>query len=371
MNRLNSLNQQTFNFFHIVCHKIVIILLFLSVGSFADSMYSSTCPIHGKKTQFSDEIGNADVHINNMLTYGNAYHEIKYGKKVESFSTAGNILDAVIAGGDIGIGIAEGGGVGTLSGWEEGTRRAYSNTGKVVGSFGGAKVGVTIGATMGSFAGPLGTLVGGVVGGIIGGVIGGKGGETLGKKFGETVLPPRCTCGDSRKSYDNFIDGDNVINNGTFSDGETVENGDSVYQSSDAAYQILLNGGSDNQMVENGDLVCQPSDDNNYITEEGNNENPDDVGNIVAGWSGIGEVFDTALDEMAIVGPTIPHKRVLWLFSGESIWDLFKSAGESLAKNISIDELRKKFSGKWDGVTGNAEYKNQESAFESLKGKLQ
>lgn len=170
-----------------------------------------------------------------------------------------------------------------------------------------------------------------------------------------------------KKETGNNIDEDNE----TSSDGETVENGDSVYQSSDAAYQILLNGGSDNQMVENGDLVCQPSDDNNYITEEGNNENPDDVSNIVAGWSGIKEVFDTALDEMAIVGPTIPHKRVLWLFSGESIWDLFKSAGESLAKNISIDELRKKFSGKWDGVTGNAEYKNQESAFESLKGKLQ
>lgn len=89
----------------------------------------------------------------------------------------------------------------------------------------------------------------------------------------------------------------------------------------------------------------------NYITEEGNNENPDDVSNIVAGWSGIKEVFDTALDEMAIVGPTIPHKRVLWLFSGESLLD-------------SITSL-------WNGVTGNAEYKNQESAFESLKGKLQ
>ena len=104
-------------------------------------------------------------------------------------------------------------------------------------------------------------------------------------------------------------------------------------------------------MVENGDLVCQPSDDNNYITEEGNNENPDDVSNIVAGWSGIKEVFDTALDEMAIVGPAIPHKRVLWLFSGESLLD-------------SITNL-------WDGVTGSAGYESQESAFESLKGKLQ
>ena len=150
-----------------------------------------------------------------------------------------------------------------------------------------------------------------------------------------------------KKETGNNIDEDNE----TSSDGETVENGDSVYQSSDSAYQILLNGGTDSQMVENGDLVCQPSDDNNYITEEGNNENSDDVGNIVAGWSGIGEVFDTALDETAIVGPTIPHKRVLWLFSGESLLD-------------SITSL-------WDGVTGNAEYKNQESAFESLKGKLQ
>ena len=145
--------------------------------------------------------------------------------------------------------------------------------------------------------------------------------------------------------------GDNVTDNGTSSDGETVENGDSVYQSSDAAYQILLNGGTDSQMVENGDLVCQPSDDNHYITEEGNNENSDDAGNIVAGWSGIKEVFDAALDEMAIVGPTIPHKRVLWLFSGESLLD-------------SITSL-------WEGMTGNAEYKNQESTFEALKGKLQ
>lgn len=149
----------------------------------------------------------------------------------------------------------------------------------------------------------------------------------------------------------NNIDKNAVTDNGTSSDGETVENGDSVYQSSDAAYQILLNGGTDSQMVENGDLVCQPSDDNHYITEEGNNENPDDVSNIVAGWSGIKEVFDTALDEMAIVGPTIPHKRVLWLFSGDSLLD-------------SITSL-------WEGVTGSADYDSQKSSFESLKGKLQ
>ena len=179
----------------------------------------------------------------------------------------------------------------------------------------------------------------------------------------------------------NSIDGDDIADNETLSDSETVENGDLVCHPSDdnnSSDDNAIDGdditdnetSSNDESVEFGDM-CLPPDDNHYITEEGNNENSDDVGNIVAGWSGIGEVFDTALDEMAIVGPTIPHKRVLWLFSGESIWDLFKSAGESLAKNISIDELRKKFSGKWDGVTGNAEYKNQESAFESLKGKLQ
>lgn len=84
----------------------------------------------------------------------------------------------------------------------------------------------------------------------------------------------------------------------------------------------------DDGKAENGDLVYPPSDDNNYITEEGNNE-----------------------DEIAIL-PMIPHKRVLWLFSGESMWDSFNSVGESLAKDISIDELRKKFSGKWNDVTG-------------------
>ena len=179
----------------------------------------------------------------------------------------------------------------------------------------------------------------------------------------------------------NSIDGDDIADNETLSDSETVENGDLVCHPSDdnnSSDDNAIDGdditdnetSSNDESVEFGDM-CLPPDDNHYITEEGNNENSDDVGNIVAGWSGIGEGFDTALDEMAIVGPTIPHKRVLWLFSGESIWDLFKSAGESLAKNISIDELRKKFSGKWDGVTGNAEYKNQESAFESLKGKLQ
>lgn len=192
----------------------------------------------------------------------------------------------------------------------------------------------------------------------------------------------------SNEKTRNNIDRNAVTDNETLSDSETVENGDSVYQSSDAARQILLNGGANDQTVENGDLVCHPSDDNNssddnaidgdditdnetssndesvefgdmclppddnnYITEEGNNENSDDAGNIVAGWSGIREVFDTALDETAIVGPTIPHKRVLWLFSGESLLD-------------SITSL-------WNGVTGNAEYKNQESTFEALKGKLQ
>jgi hypothetical protein len=171
------------------------------------------------------------------------------------------------------------------------------------------------------------------------------------KKDSEDLQGDAITDNGEKSNDNNSIDGDNITDNGTFSDGETVENGDSVYQSSDAAYQILLNGGTDSQMVENGDLVCQPSDDNNYITEEGNNENSDDVSNIVAGWSGIKEVFDTALDEMAIVGPTIPHKRVLWLFSGESLLD-------------SITSL-------WDGVTGSADYDSQKSSFEALKGKLQ
>ena len=150
----------------------------------------------------------------------------------------------------------------------------------------------------------------------------------------------------------NNIDGDNVTDNGTFSDGEAVENGDSVYQSSDAAYQILLNGGVDSQTVENGDLVCLPSDDNNYITEEENNENPDNSGNIVAGGSGIGKIVDAALDEAAIVKPTISHKRILWLFSGESMWDSFKSVGKSLAENIKLSELREKFSDMWGEVVG-------------------
>ena len=149
---------------------------------------------------------------------------------------------------------------------------------------------------------------------------------------------------------DNFIAGDNVTDNGTFSDGEAVENGDSVYQSS-YAYQVLLNGGVNDQTVENGDLVCQPSD-NNYITDEGNNGNPGDAGNIVAGWSGIGKVVDAALDEAAIVKPTISHKRILWLFSGESMWDSFKSTGKSLAKNIDLSELRKNFSDMWKKVAG-------------------
>ena len=144
---------------------------------------------------------------------------------------------------------------------------------------------------------------------------------------------------------DNSIDGDNITDNGTFSDGEAVENGDSVYQSS-YAYQVLLNGGVNDQTVENGDLVYQPSD-NNYITDEGNNGNPGDAGNIVAGWSGIGKVVDAA----AIL-PTIPHKRVLWLFSGESMWDSFKSTGKSLAENIDLSELRKNFSDMWKKVAG-------------------
>ena len=150
---------------------------------------------------------------------------------------------------------------------------------------------------------------------------------------------------------DNSIDGDNITDNGTFSGSEAVENGDSVYQSS-YAYQILLNGDADGQTVENGDLVCLPSDDNNYITDEGNNENPDNPGNIMTGWIGIGKIVDAALDEAAIVKPTISHKRILWLFSGESMWDSFKSAGKSLAENIKLSELRKNFSDMWGKVVG-------------------
>lgn len=130
---------------------------------------------------------------------------------------------------------------------------------------------------------------------------------------------------DNNSSDDNVVDGDNITGN------------------------VIV---SNNKSVVDGDLVCLPSDDNNYITEEENNENPDNSGNIVAGGSGIGKVVNAVLDNTAIVKPTISHKRILWLFSGESMWDSFKSAGKSLAENIKLSELRKNFSDMWGKVVG-------------------
>ncbi len=154
-----------------------------------------------------------------------------------------------------------------------------------------------------------------------------------------------------------YEDGNNVVDEQTGSNTGNTTNGDTVTNNG--------NPSSDSN-IENADAVTgdgeTSSDDETpagYETSSpdsnGDNGNSNDSQNGDVGWSSVGDLMSSALDEAAIVGPTIPHKRILWIFSGESLVD-------SIGDNIK---------GAFESLRGNSDYQNQESEMESLKGSLQ
>ncbi len=58
---------------------------------------------------------------------------------------------------------------------------------------------------------------------------------------------------------------------------------------------------------------------------------------------GVGDIMNEFADQAALVGPNFPYRRILWLFSGESPWDSFKTSFSSLLSGASDDD-RKYFS---------------------------
>lgn len=153
-----------------------------------------------------------------------------------------------------------------------------------------------------------------------------------------------------------YEDGDNVVAEETGSNTENTTNGDMVTSdgnpSSDSnienADAVTGDGGpSSGDGIPSGDDTGAP--DGNGTSGNANDSQSGDVD-----WSGVGDLINSALDEAAIVGPTIPHKRILWIFSGESLVD-------SIGDNIK---------GAFESLRESRVYQNQESNIESLKGSL-
>ena len=93
-----------------------------------------------------------------------------------------------------------------------------------------------------------------------------------------------------------------VTSDGNPSSDSNIENADAVTGDG---------GPSSGDGIPSGDDTGAP--DGNGTSGNANDSQSGDVD-----WSGVGDLINSALDEAAIVGPTIPHKRILWIFSGVS-----------------------------------------------------
>lgn len=142
-----------------------------------------------------------------------------------------------------------------------------------------------------------------------------------------------------------YEDGDNVVAEDTGSNTGNTTNGDTV--TSDG------NPGSDSN-IENADAVTgdgEPSsgdgiptgDDTGAPDGNGTSGNANDSQSGDVDWSGVGDLINSALDEAAIVVPTIPHKRILWIFSGESLGSSVKSLWDGFSNKSgsgNVSELK-------------------------------
>mgnify|MGYP007081908665 CR=1 FL=1 len=148
--------------------------------------------------------------------------------------------------------------------------------------------------------------------------------------------------GDDVTNGEASSDGDDVTGRGKFfGNGNNTESEDNVTNGGEA-------GGGNRTPA--GDNTSSPD-------SNGDSGNADVLQSGDVDWSSVGDLMKSAWDETAIVGPTIAHKRILWIFSGESLLD---SAG-AVIKNIT---------GKWNELTDDVEYKSQKSLFENIKESL-
>lgn len=152
--------------------------------------------------------------------------------------------------------------------------------------------------------------------------------------------------------------GDDVTNGGASSDDDDTTNGDNVTggeensgngNNTESADNVTNGGETD------GDNGTPAGDDTSSPDSNGDSGNADDSQSGDVDWSSVGNLIKSAWDETAIVGPTIAHKRILWIFSGES---LIPAIGDNIK-------------GAFESLRGNRDYQSLESNIESLKGSLQ
>ena len=149
--------------------------------------------------------------------------------------------------------------------------------------------------------------------------------------------------GESRiPNENNPADGDSTSRPGS-SNGE----GDMCYpeENNPAGGDSTSMPGSGN---DEGSMCFAPPDD--YAAETDATQYPgssqeswkgDNTGN--GNLPGVGDIMNEFADQAALVGPNLPYRRILWLFSGESPWDSFKTSFSSLLSGASGDD-RKYFS---------------------------
>lgn len=161
--------------------------------------------------------------------------------------------------------------------------------------------------------------------------------------------------GDSVSSQpDNNPNGDNVVsndNNGgdnssNTPSGDSVVNGDEPQSGS---------GNSNNTL--SGDDVSSGTTDTQIDWEHNSDDDTPAIGNVL----------EKIKENSPIVGPNIPHYRVLWIFAGENWADAVKAAGKGIGDLISnIKEGNISISSISDSISDEMGFKDMKAALESI-----
>lgn len=160
--------------------------------------------------------------------------------------------------------------------------------------------------------------------------------------------------GDNVSNPDNDPDGDNVVS-GDNNDGDNSSNtpsGDSVVNGDEPQ-----SGSGNSNNTPSGDDVSSGFTDTPIDWEHNSDDDTPAIGNVL----------EKIKENSPIVGPNIPHYRVLWIFAGENWADAIKAAGKGIGDLISnIKEGNISITSISDSISDEMGFKDMKAALESI-----
>ena len=160
--------------------------------------------------------------------------------------------------------------------------------------------------------------------------------------------------GDNVSSPENDPAGDNVVSgdNNDDSGSDATPSGDSVVNANEPQ-----SGSGNSNNTPSGDDVSSGFTDTPIDWEHNSDDDTPAIGNVL----------EKIKENSPIVGPNIPHYRVLWIFAGENWADAIKAAGEGIGDLISnIKEGNISITSISDSISDEMGFKDMKAALESI-----